>query len=219
MFNRLQPGVCALALATFAGPVLADAVTLSGALNDAANSALVASDFSAAQVADPLVAVNNVALYALLVATGGNITIRSTGHALGGVDPYVSLFSGTDRASAGFVVSNYDNAFAFGGDFSLSAALAPGAYTVAIGAFANLSFAENLGSGVLADGFIGLGDARFLGDGSYAIHITLPDGGTVPEPSSAVLGLTVAWAAAWASRRRQTRAPTPPPQTTHEGRP
>jgi len=70
-----------------------------------------------------------------------------------------------------------------------------------------MSFAENSGSGFLADGFTGLGGPIYFGNGSYRLDITLPGGGgggggTVPEPGSALLGLTAALAAAWASRRR-----------------
>ena len=36
-------------------------------------------------------------------------------------------------------------------------------YRIALGAFANMSFAENLGSGVLGDGFVGLGVPGVLG--------------------------------------------------------
>jgi len=59
-------------------------------------------------------------------------------------------------------------------------ALAAGAYKIALGAFANMSFAENTGAGYLADGFVGLGDPSSFGDGSYRLVVT----SAVPEPTT-----------------------------------
>ena len=109
--------------------------------------------------------------------------------------------------TANFVASNYLHAQAFGGDFTQTEALSAGDYTVAIGTYVNLSFAENLGSGFLADGFIGLGDPRYFGNGAYRLTVTLPDAQTVPAPGGATLTLTAALAALLASRRR--KSPTP----------
>ena len=213
MFNKFLRRVAALVLATMAGPVLAAAVTFSGQLDDAGNAALVASDLGAAQFTDDLATANNVALHALHVAVGGSARFASTGHPGGGIDPYFTLFRGSAPATATVVESNYLHALAVGGDFTSDLALTAGDYTVAIGVFQNMSFAENGGSGFLSDGFIGLGGPAFFGDGSYALTVTLPDAGTVPEPGGAVLALTAAWAAAWASRRRHRRM-----QTTQGGR-
>lgn len=203
MFKRLGLRAAFLALAIAVGPVFADVVTFGGNLGDPANAALVASDLSAPRFADDLDTANNVALHTLHVAVGGNVSFASTGFAAGGVDPYFTLFIGTDPATATVLDSNYLNATTLGGDFTIDVALAPGDYTVAIGVYSNLSFAENLGGGVLADGFIGLGVPAFFGDGSYALTITLPGGTTVPEPAGAALTLAAAWAAAAARRRRQ----------------
>lgn len=211
MIYRLLRRVAVLVLATAAGSALAGAVTFSGNLGDAANGALVASDLSAAQFTDDLAMANNVALYALHVLVGGSASFTSSGYAPGGVDPYFTIFSGTDRATATWLESNYVHAQNIGGDFTMDVVLAPGDYTVAIGVYSNLSFAENWGSGFLSDGFIGLGDAQYLRDGSYALTVTLPDAGTVPEPGGAVLTLTAACVALWARRRRHA-------QTTNGGR-
>lgn len=212
LYDRCLQPVAALALAVFAGPVLAGLVTLNGSLADPANAALVASNMSAAQFGDDMDTANNVALYELHVAVGGNVNFTSTGFIPGGIDPYFTLFSGTDRAIATFRESNYLQAVSVGGDFTQDVVLTAGDYTVAISVFENMSFAEN-GGGFLADGFIGLGGPLYLGDGSYRLAITLPDVvGIVPEPGTAVLVLTAALAAAWARCRRHS---VPPPLTTH----
>lgn len=209
MFDKCFSRAVALILMTVAGPALAGVVTLSGALGDAANTALAASDLGSAQFSDEWATANNVALYELHLLAGGSVRFNSTGFALGGIDPYVSLFNGIDRASATFLESNFLNASTVGGDFTLDTVLAAGDYTVAIGAFQNMSFAENWGSGVLADGFIALGGPLYFGDGSYRLDITLPDTSPVPEPATAVLTLTGLFALAWARQRRRSRAPIP----------
>ena len=200
MFYKLLRGAVALGLATIAGSVFAGVTTLSGALDDSANTALVASDLGPALFSDDWDTANNVALYGLNVPVGGTVNFTSTGFAAGGIDPYFTLFNGADRASATFRESNYLNAITVGGDFTLDVVLATGQYTVAIGVFQNMSFAENLGSGFLADGFIGLGGPSFFGDGAYTLTITTPP---VPEPGTALMGLTGLCALAWASRRRR----------------
>lgn len=203
MFDKLLRRALALGLAVIAGPVFAGVTTLSGKLDDSTNTALVASDLGPALFSDDWDTANNVALYALNVAVDGSVKFTSTGFAAGGIDPYVTLFSGTDRASATFRESNYLNATTVGGDFTLDVVLAAGQYTVAIGVFENMSFAENLGSGFLADGFIGLGGPSFFGDGSYKLAINLPETPPVPEPGTALMGLMGLCALAWASQRRR----------------
>jgi hypothetical protein len=66
--------------------------------------------------------------------------------------------------------------------------LAAGNYQIAISAFENLSFAENLGSGTLADGFTGLGNLAQGEDLHYAFDVILTSPATaVPEPASSFL--------------------------------
>jgi len=178
-FNRARFSLALLFLATAFVGATAGAQTFAGRLDDPANAALVASNMGAPSFADEFAIANNVALYDLVVSFGGTVTIQSTGFATGGVDPYFTLFSGAG-GSATFLDSNYLQAFSTGGDFSYSATLAAGAYRIALGAFANISFAENSGTGNFEDGFVGLGDPSSLGDGSYRVVATQ----AVPEPAS-----------------------------------
>jgi hypothetical protein len=185
---------------------LCGATTLSGNLGDPTNSALVGSDLGAPLFDTPDDIADNVAIYQVVVPTDGELDIVSTGYAAGGVDPYFTLFAGAGP-TATFYASNYDQAFSTGGDFEFDQVVAAGTYQIALGSFANMSFAENLGVGTLADGFIELGLTYALGDGSYALTVNV-DGGTapVPEPANAVLILAglAAWGASarcWSPRR------------------
>lgn len=174
----------------------AQSQVFSGRLDDPANTALVGSDLGAPSFIDERAVANNVALYTLNVLTTGPVSIQSTGFAAGGVDPYFSLFRGGDLV-ASFVDSNVGQAFSTGGDFSYSAVLSAGVYRIALGAFANMSFSENLGTGTLQDGFTGLGAPAFLGDTRYRLVVNSP----VPEPAAAGL-LSVGLLALWLGRRR-----------------
>ena len=89
-------------------------------------------------------------------------------------------------------------AFSTGGDFSYSASLAAGAYKILLGLFANMSFAENLGIGTLANGFVALGVPGSLGDGHYRLVVTA----RVPEPSISILLAIGLVAAGFLGRRR-----------------
>lgn len=175
----------------------ASAQIYAGRFDDPGNAALVASDLSAAMFNDVFAIANNVAIYDLVVPIAGKVTIQSTGFAAGGADPYFSLFKG-GNSTATFLDSNFAQAFSTGGDFSYSASLAAGAYKIALGVFANLSFAENLGIGALADGFIALGEPGSLGDGHYRLVVTAP----VPEPSISILLAIGLVAAGFLGRRR-----------------
>jgi hypothetical protein len=99
------------------------------------------------------------------------------------------------------------NAYTTGGDFVVSDALLPGTYQVALGTFANMSFAENLGAGTLADGFIALGEPGSLGNYYYELKVSLPDAtAAVPEPATLSLtGLGVLGAVARFRRRHISR--------------
>jgi len=199
--------ITSLCLFASIGSAWAGVLTFSGNLGDSANAALVAPDLSAPSFADDYAIANNVALYTLHVPVAGSVSFTSTGFAAGGVDPYFSLFSGKLAATASFLDSNYNSAFlGSGGDFINTDVLAAGDYTIAIGAFANMSIAENYGVGFLSDGFSGLGEPYALGTGAYALNVSLPDAGgpTVPEPGSSALALTALLAALWSAKRRRS---------------
>jgi hypothetical protein len=188
----------ALAAATLAlASTLAGATTYAGNRGDAGNAALVGSDLGAPDFTDDNAIADNVALVTFTTNTG-LVSIVSTGFAGGGVDPYFTLFSGSGGAAT-FYDSNYLQATSTGGDFTWTGTLAGGTYEIALGAFENMSFAENLGSGTLADGFIFLGDPNSLGNGSYSLNVTT----AVPEPSGALL--LVFGVAALATRLRRSR--------------
>ena len=193
--NTILNGLAAATLAL--ASTLAGATTYAGNLGDAGNAALVGSDLGAPDFTDDNAIADNVALYTFTTNTG-LVSIVSTGFAGGGVDPYFTLFSGSG-GTATFYDSNYLQATSTGGDFAWTGTLAGGTYEIALGAFENMSFAENLGSGTLADGFIFLGDPNSLGNGSYSLNVTT----AVPEPSGALL--LVFGVAALATRIRRSR--------------
>ena len=102
--------------------------------------------------------------YGGTLSAPGGTNAKGNAIAAGGFDPYVTVFNGSGP-TATFRVSNDDGACPPGAlsaglclDSTLSlSALPAGTYTLALSAFENMSFAENYGSGTLADGFIGLG--------------------------------------------------------------
>ena len=218
--NRIPRLVSTMALAASLGltgsAATAAVVNYNGSLDDSSNPALIGSGAwsginpPAADFTDAGATANNVALYTLSVSVGGTVTFASTGFAAGGVDPYFTLFGGVGPGAT-MIDSNYTQAFlGGGGDFSLTEVLAMGDYTIAIGNFANMSFAENQGIGTLGDGFIGIGDPNSFHNGSYALTVTLPDtdgpgGNTIPEPNAAALALSALAAAVWVGSKRLAR--------------
>jgi hypothetical protein len=186
------------------GPARAADVSLSGFLDDPGNAALVWSDLGPALFGDDWEIANNVALYELVVPVDGPVRFDSNGFAAGGADPYFTLFAGSGPAAT-FVHSNYDQAFCCGGDFLENVVLGAGTYTIAMGAFANMSFAENLGAGTLGDGFIQLGVPEYLGNYYYELGVSfeeLPP--PVAEPASLVM--SVLGLLALGVTRRRTRS-------------
>lgn len=116
-------------------------------------------------------------------APGG---VNASGQAIvsGGFDPYISVFVGTGDAAT-FLASNDDGSCPPGAalplchDSGLTLVLPAGSYTVALSVFENFSFAENLGSGTLGDGFIGLGNyydaaSATTRSSNYALDVKIP---------------------------------------------
>jgi hypothetical protein len=134
---------------------------------------------------------------ALSFSYGGGVNGAGTSILGGGLQPYLSLFdsSGNFLASTFFgttcppgAVTNSTSGQCY--DVLLNGGtLAPGTYRIALTAYSNLSFAENLGAGTLADGFTGLGNLAFGEDLHYAFDVILTSAGTspVPEPGSLAL--------------------------------
>lgn len=137
---------------------------------------------------------------------GGGVNAAGQVIPAGGFDAYVSLFAGWG-GTATFLASNDDGLCPPGtaapscADSTLHVgALPAGRYTIAVSLPGNFSFAENLGSGTLGDGFIGL--AASWSDGAcaascssaYALDIT--SSALVPEPAVPLLlaaGLLTLW--------------------------
>ena len=145
----------------------------------------------------------------------------------GGFDTYFSLFQGTG-AAANFLVSNDDGSCPPGDDTIACRDsgltlpnLGAGNYILAVTVFDNFSFAENLGTGSLGDGFIGLGtyfnnDTFSETTSNYAVDIVatgltltavqhLGDINTpVPEPRNTILVpiIMVFFTFCWKNNRR-----------------
>ena len=136
---------------------------------------------------------------AITFSYGGGVNGAGTPIAQSGFEPYLSLFT----SSGNFLSSTFFGTTCPAGaktntvlggcyDVLLNAGtLAAGTYQIALSAFENLSFAENLGTGTLADGFTGLGNLYPGEDMHYAFDVTITPGVTpptpVPEPASGVL--------------------------------
>ncbi|HUJ50421.1 MAG TPA: DVUA0089 family protein [Bryobacteraceae bacterium] len=150
---------------------------------DYAQWAAVVDSFTVSTVSD---------MQAVTFSYGGGVNGAGTTIAQGGFEPYLSLFdsSGDFLASTFFGTTcppgantNTDSGQCF--DVSLDGGtLAPGSYQIAISAYENMSFAENSGTGTLADGFTGLGNLAGGEDLHYAFDVVLSSATPVPEPSA-----------------------------------
>jgi len=196
----------AIAVAFSANFACALPFTFSGSLNDPGNANLFGSDLGAPSFDESVQPIaNNVAIYTFNLSAPLALSFASYGYAAGGIDPYFTLFLGTG-SGATFLASNYDNAFlGSGGDFTLIVSLAAGDYTVAIGAFANMSFAENLGTGTLGDGFVQLGFGD-LGNFGYRLVADAATSPPLPEPPTPALLAAAGLAMVWLRRPRRELA-------------
>jgi hypothetical protein len=134
-------------------------------------------------------------MQAITFSYGGGTNGAGAIIAQSGFEPYLSLFD----AAGNFLASTFSGTLCPPGaqtntvsgqcfDVGLDGGtLTPGDYQIAISAFENLSSAENLGSGTLADGFTGLGNLAQGEDLHYAFDVTLQNSSPVPEPASLTL--------------------------------
>jgi len=149
-------------------------------------------------------------MQALTFSYGGGTNGQGASIPQGGFEPYLSLFD----ASGDFLASTFFGTTCPQGartntlsgqcfDVLLDGGtLAVGDYQIAISAFENLSFAENLGSGTLADGFTGLGNLFPGEDLHYAFDVVLTSqAASAPEPAPGSL-LGGAIAALYLCRRK-----------------
>jgi hypothetical protein len=132
---------------------------------------------------------------AITFSYGGGTNAQGAAIPQSGFEPYLSLFD-----SAGdFLASTFSGVTCPPGAHTNTASgqcfdvelnggtLAPGTYRIAISAFENISFAENLGSGTLSDGFTGLGNLAAGEDLHYAFDVILTPATATPEPSTGFL--------------------------------
>jgi hypothetical protein len=203
----------AAAVFSFTGDLRADATFTScgmgctlGPANTDADYAQFAAVVRTFSVASPSM------MDAITFSYGGGINGAGMTIAQGGFEPYLSLFDsgGNFLASTFFGTTcpagantNTSSGQCF--DVRLDGGtLAPGNYQIAISAFENLSFAENLGTGTLADGFTGLGNLAQGEDLHYAFDVVLnPQTSTVPEPGSFVMLACAALAGRLFQRRKK----------------
>jgi hypothetical protein len=135
-------------------------------------------------------------MQAVSFSYGGGVNGAGTTIVEGGLEPYLSLFD----ASGNFLASTYSGITCPPGartntlsgqcyDVLLDGGTLPaGNYQISLSAYFNLSRAENLGAGTLADGFTGLGNLAAGEDLHYAFDVILsPASSAVPEPASGAL--------------------------------
>jgi hypothetical protein len=130
----------------------------------------------------------NVVLANFTLAISGSFTIESRGYGITGlgIDPYITLFSGSTAApgSATFVLEHSP-----GGDFTFNTpVLTSGNYVLAIGAWSNYGCPFGFGGCSLADGFSGLANLEAGHDTFFDFRITGdvrtgPSTQPVPEPA------------------------------------
>jgi hypothetical protein len=125
-------------------------------------------------------------MQAITFSYGGGVNGAGTSVLQSGFEPYLSLFD----SSGNFLASTFPGVTCPAGSHTNSISgecfdvlldggiLAAGTYEIAISAFENMSFAENLGSGTLADGFTGLGGLQPGEDLHFAFDVVL-----TPEPA------------------------------------
>jgi hypothetical protein len=203
-----------IAITLLAGRSQAGAISLTGSLNpNDANDVFV---FGFTLSSTSSLNIQGYGYGGSSAAPGGTNAI-GTIIGSGGFDSYFSLFTGLG-AGATFLMSNDDGACPPGNDAEAChdstitiGSLSAGSYTLAVSVFDNFSFAENLGSGTLGDGFIGLGD--YFDSASFSIRasnyaVDLVSNGNIqaapiPEPATWA-GMAASLGAALVLRKRRS---------------
>jgi hypothetical protein len=150
-----------------------------------------------AAVVDTFSVASTTSVYALTFSYGGGTNGAGAAIPQGGLEPYLSLFD----SGGSFLASTFFGTTCPSGAQTNSVSgqcydvelnpitLGPGSYSIALSAFENMSFAENLGTGTLADGFTGLGNLAGGEDLNYAFDVVLGSSTPTPtpEPTTAIL--------------------------------
>jgi hypothetical protein len=144
----------------------------------------------------------NVVLADFVLNADGSFTIESLGFAANGIDPYVTLYSGStvSPGSAPFVLEHSP-----GGDFSFNTPLlTSGTYVLAISAWNNYGCRFGLSGCTLADGFSGLANLPFGHDTFFDIRVSgdVTPGVATPIPEPSHLMFVVLGVAATLVRKR-----------------
>jgi hypothetical protein len=141
-----------------------------------------------AAVVDSFNVASTSTMTAITYSYGGGTSVGGQTVASGGLEPYLSLFdaSGNFLASTYFGTTCPAGANTYDGncfDVSLDGGtLSAGTYFIALTAYANMSYAENLGVGNLSDGFTGLGNLQPDEDLHYAYDVILTPNSVSPPP-------------------------------------
>ncbi len=153
-------------------------------------------------------------MMAITYSYGGGNSLTGPTVTAGGLEPYLSLFdaSGNFLASTYFGTTCPTGAGTYDGncyDVALDGGtLTAGTYYLALTAYANMSLAENYGSGTLADGFTGLGGLALDEDLHYGYDVVLTSTerpiSPVPEPNFNLL-VGVALAPLFAIAKKKLR--------------
>lgn len=189
MRRALIASALGVGLVVAGGTAHAAPFTISGYLDDPTNTALVASDgymdLKPARFGDDDQIARNVALYEMTVTTAGTFTFTSFGYAAFGAEPYFTLFAGSGLPAT-FLDSN-GVSDPLNIDFSFSRTLTSGVYTLALGVWMNMSFAENNPDAdpSLGDAFTALGGPGALGNYYYELEVASDDGGEFDDPTPA----------------------------------
>ena len=182
---------------SFTGNLRTDATFTSCGLGCTLGPANTDADYAQwAAVVQTFTVTSPSTMQAITFSYGGGFSGAGATILQGGFEPYLSLFdSGGNFLASTFFETvcppgarwNTNSGQCF--DALLDGGiLAPGEYQIAISAFGNMSFAENQGSGTLADGFTGLGNLAQGEDLHYAFDVILSEPvATVPEPSTFLL--------------------------------